>query len=159
MDVSLVAFDPAVHLTDVLSLCRDEGWSSYADHPDRAARALTAPGVLCLVALDDGGGEGGARRAGAPRDAGARTLRAVVGVAQVQTDGVIQAHLSLLVVARRARGRGVGRHLVAEALARSGAQRIDLLSEEAAAPFYERLPHRRMPGYRIYRPSSGGSAP
>ncbi len=158
MDAVLAVFNPAEHLSGVLCLCRAEGWSSYADHPDRTVRALTAPGVLCLVALD-GGGDGGDCRAGVQRGASGQTLRQVVGAIQAQTDGVIQAHLSLLVVARRARGRGLGRRLVAEVLARSGAQRMDLLSEEAAAPFYERLPHRRMPGYRIYRPSPGGSAP
>lgn len=125
----IAAFRPTEHLAGVLTLCRAEGWSSYPDHPERAARALTAPGVLCLVALDKDN---------------------VVGAVQVQTDGAIQAHLSLLVVARQARGLGIGRRLVAEALAQSGAQRMDSLAEPDAAPFYERLPHKRMPGYRLY---------
>ena len=159
MDAILTDFNLPEHLSGVLSLCRAEGWSSYADHPDRAACALRAPGVICLVALQDRAGGAGSRCAGAERTTSGQTLREVVGAVQLQTDGVIQAHLSLLVVARHARGRGIGRRLVTEALARSGALRMDLLSGETAAPFYEGLPHRRMPGYRIYPPSPEGAAP
>jgi hypothetical protein len=32
-----------------------------------------------------------------------------------------------------------------------GVERLDLLSTEEGEPFYQALPHRRMPGYRLYR--------
>jgi len=36
-------------------------------------------------------------------------------------------------------------------LSLSGRDRMDLLAEDAAAPFYESLPHKTKPGYRLYR--------
>lgn len=35
-------------------------------------------------------------------------------------------------------------------LRRAGGDRIDLLSEDDAAGFYESFPHRRKPGFRLY---------
>lgn len=133
----IVPFRAAPHLAAVMALLRAEGWSSYSD-PHRVVQALTAPGVVALVAMD---------------------AATVVGVVQFQGDGVIQAHLSLLVVAAAARNRGCGRRLVEEAFRRSGAQRLDLLAEPAAAPFYERFAHRGMPGYRIYPGDRGLPGP
>jgi hypothetical protein len=51
--------------------------------------------------------------------------------------------------------RVLGRALMAElfarsVFARSGLERIDLLSTEEALPFYASLSHRRKPGVRIY---------
>lgn len=70
------------HLEGVVALCEAEGWPSYPADPERAHRALTAPGVTAVVAWDDG---------------------MVVGFAYLQSDGEIQAHLSNLAVAAAAR--------------------------------------------------------
>jgi ribosomal protein S18 acetylase RimI-like enzyme len=73
----------------------------------------------------------------------------VVGFAQTLTDGAIQAYLCVLVVAEPMRGRGIGRALVSEVLARSGAKRLDLLAANGTEPFYDSFPHRVSPGYRL----------
>jgi predicted N-acetyltransferase YhbS len=117
------------HLDGVLALCVTEGWPSLPADPVRALRALTAPGVTTVVALD-----------GAD----------VVGFAQLMSDGEIQAYLALLAVRADRRRSGLGRALVAEALRLAGGQRVDLLSDDDATPFYERLPHRRRHGFRLY---------
>ncbi|MBV9417667.1 MAG: hypothetical protein JO363_21960, partial [Solirubrobacterales bacterium] len=65
------------HLDGVVALVVAEGWSEYAVDVERTSRALSAPGVTTLVANDDG---------------------RVVGAIQVQSDGVIQAHVSMLLV-------------------------------------------------------------
>jgi ribosomal protein S18 acetylase RimI-like enzyme len=74
----------------------------------------------------------------------------VVGFAQLLTDGEVQAYLCNLVVAPDMRRRGIGRRLVEEAFARSGARRVDLLALEGSDHFYRSYRHRTMPGYRIY---------
>jgi ribosomal protein S18 acetylase RimI-like enzyme len=117
------------HLDGVLDLCRAEGWPSLPEDPERAVRVLTAPGVTTVVAVD-----------------GDR----VVGFAQMFSDGEIQAFLTSIAVADGQRGRGVGRSLVDEALRMAGGERVDLLSEDAAVPFYESFPHFRKPGFRLY---------
>ncbi|MEV0649501.1 GNAT family N-acetyltransferase [Phytomonospora sp. NPDC050363] len=124
-------FDPARHLAAVVAMCAAEGWPNWAD-PERAARAATAPGTIALVALDDEG--------------------EVTGFAHVLTDGAISAFLDLLVTAAEHRRRGVARALVAEAFVRCGVKRMDLLADDAATAFYESMPHRALPGYRIYTP-------
>lgn len=106
---------------------------SLASDGVRARRALTAPGVVTVVAVDND---------------------EVIGFAQTLTDGEIEAYLCALVVAAPERGRGIGKALIAEAFQRSGAQRIDLLSLDDSTGFYERFSHRAMSGYRIY-PSDG----
>lgn len=126
------------HVEGVMRLCRVEGWPSYIADEDQTWRALTAPGSFTIVAL--------------ARDS-------VVGFAQLQSDGVIQAHLTLIAVDGDQRRRGIGRRLVREALARSGAQRIDLLSTGGAEGFYESFAHRRFPGYRIYPDIDPGVVP
>jgi ribosomal protein S18 acetylase RimI-like enzyme len=125
---ALAPFAPG-HLDGVLALCVAEGWPSLPADPVRALRALTAPGVTTVVALD-----------GAD----------VVGFAQLMSDGEIQAYLALLAVRADRRRSGLGRALVAEALRLAGGQRVDLLSDDDAAAFYERLPHRRKHGFRLY---------
>ena len=126
------------HLDAVMALCRAEGWDSYVEHPEITWRALTAPGVCTLVAVEG---------------------RDVVGFVQIQSDGVIQAHLSLIVVAPPRRRRGMGRRLIEEALGRAGAKRIDLLCTERADGFYRSFEHRTFPGYRIYpRPTARASS-
>lgn len=116
------------HLPGVLTLCREEGWPTFVADPDRAHRALVAPGVTTVVVLqgDD-----------------------VVGLAQLQSDGEVQAHLSLLVVAQSFRRQGFGRQLLHEALKNAGGIRVDLVTE-TGDKFYESLRHKSLKGYRVY---------
>lgn len=125
-------------LARVMALTRAEGWPSYASDPERTRRALTAPGVRCLVASVDG---------------------EVAGWAQALTDGETTTYLALLVVAPAYRGQGVGRGLVAEVFRACGVARIDLLAEPDSEAFYRRLPHRAKPGYRLYRDARESSPP
>jgi ribosomal protein S18 acetylase RimI-like enzyme len=122
------------HLPEVVSLCRAEGWPSFPADPERAHRALSAPGVTTLVAEEDG---------------------SVVGFACLQSDGEVQAHLSLVAVDAAHRRRGITRALLAEALVRAGGERVDLVTDGAEA-FYASLAHRRMSGFRVYPLMSPG---
>jgi len=117
------------HLEGLIRLCQVEGYPSYTQDSERTWRALTAPGVSTLVAVLDG---------------------RVVGFAQMQSDGLIQAHLTMIVVDRDQRRRGIGGRLVRQVFARCGGQRVDLLSTEGADAFYRSFAHQRFPGYRIY---------
>jgi len=119
----------ADHLDGVLALCVAEGWDSLPNDPTRALRVLTAPGVTTMVAVDAG---------------------AVVGFAELFSDGEIQAFLTSIAVDERSRGQGIGRALIEEGLKAAGGVRIDLLSEDAAVGFYESFPHFRKPGLRLY---------
>jgi len=49
----------------------------------------------------------------------------VIGFAQMQSDGELQAHLSLIAVDNDYRGRGIARQLIGVALLQAGGQRID----------------------------------
>jgi ribosomal protein S18 acetylase RimI-like enzyme len=115
------------HLDEVVALCAAEGWHSWTR--ENVSRAFSAPGVLALVALE--GNE-------------------VVGVAELLTDGEVMAYLALLVVSMRARRRGIGRALIRDLFARSELSRMDLLSDTGSVLFYESLPHKVKPGYRLY---------
>ncbi len=117
------------HLDGVIRLCEIEQYPSYIQDAERTWRALTAPGVFTVVAVQDG---------------------RVVGFAQMQSDGAVQAHLTLIVVDRDRRRSGIGRRLIWEAVTRAGGQRVDLLSTEGADAFYRAFAHQRFPGFRIY---------
>ena len=78
----------------------------------------------------------------------------VIGFAQLQSDGEIQAHLSLIAVAPKARRRGVGRQLIVEALRAAGGLRIDLVTDHGDG-FYTSLPHIARSGFRLYPEYSG----
>lgn len=121
-------FEPS-YLGGVLRLCEAEGWPSFPEDPQRAARVMTAPGVTTVVAVEHD---------------------QVIGFAQMFSDGEIQAFLASIAVDEAERGRGIGRSLVNEALRLAGGQRVDLLSEEASVEFYASFPHFRKPGYRLY---------
>jgi predicted N-acetyltransferase YhbS len=115
----------------VLALFAAEGWT-YADDPERACRALNAPGSTSVVAL---------------------LGDSVVGVAHVLSDGEIQAFLAVLLVGEAHRRTGIGERLVREAFACAGAQRMDLVS--CADRYYERLGFRRVSAFRISRDELG----
>jgi ribosomal protein S18 acetylase RimI-like enzyme len=72
-----------------------------------------------------------------------------VGFAYFQTDGAIQAHLSLLIVAPNHRRQGVARELLAYSFTRLGASRVDLITD-TAKDFFQSLPHKEEAGFRIY---------
>lgn len=121
-------FSPS-QLEGVLRLCTAEGWPSFAADPERAVRVLTAPGVTTIVAVES---------------------REVIGFAQLFSDGELQAYLATMAVKQTRRGEGIGRSLITEAVRIAGGQRIDLLSEENAASFYQSFPHFKIPGFRLY---------
>jgi predicted N-acetyltransferase YhbS len=118
------------HASAVAAMCRAEGWDSWDDPPTVAA-ALTAPGVTTLVAV---------RRS------------EVIGAIQVLGDGRINWIIGTLIVLPTERDCGIGTSLVAEAFVRTGANRLDILTEGEGPRFYERLPGRRMEGFRLYAP-------
>jgi len=88
------------HLDGLIALVAAEGWNEYADEPERTYRALLARGVTTLVALADG---------------------RVVGAIQVQSDGVIQAHVSLLLIERNGADAGSALRCCARASSTRGA--------------------------------------
>jgi ribosomal protein S18 acetylase RimI-like enzyme len=117
------------HFAEVLELISDEEWTTLTRDPQATLHSFSAPGVLCLVAMEE---------------------RRVVGFAQTLSDGVIQAYLCRLLVAKAHRGRGIGRLLVQSAFSSSGAQRLDLLAAEGVEEFYASFPHSDpWPGYRL----------
>ena len=104
----------------------------YPDDPERTYRALNAPGVTTLVAL-----------------AGER----VVGAIQVQSDGVIQAHVSMLLIDREVRGQQLGPRLLREGLERAGGLWLDIRTRTDG--YYERLGASRSLGFRLTREALG----
>src|ERR1700753_2026664 len=99
----MVAYEPK-HLDEVLAMCKYEGWTTFAGSRDRAARAMSNPGVTARGASDDEG---------------------VLGFAQAVGDGAFGGYLCMLLVAEDARGRGIGKALVERTLVESGVLRLD----------------------------------
>jgi ribosomal protein S18 acetylase RimI-like enzyme len=130
-EASIEPFTEA-HLDGLVSLVAAEGWTEYADDTERTCRALTAPGVTTLVAI-----------------AGGR----VVGAIQVQSDGAIQAHVSMLLIDQGWRGRRLGSRLLREGLDRSGALQLDIRTRTEG--YYERLGASRSLGFRLTREDLG----
>ena len=114
----------------VAALARAESWPTFAD-PTLLRRLASAPGTVTLVAV------------------AATPSSRVVGFAHALSNGH-HAYLSVMAVDRAMRGYGVGRQLVEAILARSGVERMDLLSVPESEGFYDRLPSRRLPGYRLF---------
>jgi ribosomal protein S18 acetylase RimI-like enzyme len=130
-DVSIEPFAQA-HLDGLIALVAAEGWTEYADDAERTYRALSARGVTTLVALADG---------------------QVVGAIQVQSDGVIQAHVSLLLIDREWHGRRLGSRLLREGLERAGGLWLDIRTR--TEDYYERLGASRSLGFRLTREALG----
>jgi ribosomal protein S18 acetylase RimI-like enzyme len=124
------------HLDAILAICRAEGWITFSGNPERAGRAMSAPGVTALVAVAGEPGPGDEER--------------VLGFAQAVGDGCFGGYLAMLLVAEGSRGEGIGRALVERTLVESGVLRLDLLSSDGAMSLYEGFPHNRIPGFRIY---------
>lgn len=120
------------HLDGLISLVAAEDWTEYTDDVERTYRALTAPGVTTLVAV-----------------MGER----VVGAIQVQSDGVIQAHVSMLLIDSSARGIGLGSRLLREGLDRAGGLQLDIRTRTEG--YYERLGASRSLGFRLRREDLG----
>jgi ribosomal protein S18 acetylase RimI-like enzyme len=130
-EASIEPLAPA-HLDGLIALVAAEGWTEYTEDTERTRRALTAPGVTTVVALAEG---------------------RVVGAIQVQSDGAIQAHVSMLLIGRDQRGRGLGTALLREGLERAGGLWIDVRTRTEG--YYERLGGSRSLGYRITREDLG----
>jgi ribosomal protein S18 acetylase RimI-like enzyme len=120
------------HLDELIALVAAEGWTEYSDDVQRTYRALTAPGVTTLVAIADG---------------------RVAGAIQVQSDGLIQAHVSMLLIDRSRRGAGLGSRLLCEGLERAGGLRLDIRTRTEG--YYERLGASRSLGFRLTREDLG----
>lgn len=120
------------HLKGLLALVAAEGWSEYSEDRERTYAALSAPGVTTLVACS-----------------GSR----VVGAIQVQSDGLIQAHVSMLLIESEARGQGLGSRLLSEGLLRAGGLRLDIRTRTVG--YYERLGASSSLGFRLTREDLG----
>jgi ribosomal protein S18 acetylase RimI-like enzyme len=130
-DVSIEPFAKA-HLDGLIALIAVEGWTEHTEDAERTYRALSARGVTTLVALADG---------------------RVVGAIQVQSDGVIQAHVSMLLIDRECRGHRLGSRLLREGLARAGGLWLDIRTRTEG--YYERLGASRSLGFRLTRDALG----
>ena len=117
------------HILDIMVLCKAEGYESYYESEDITWNALTAPGVTSLVAVDGD---------------------KVLGFVQMLSDGLIQAHLSLILVAPDCRRQGFGRRLIEEAFKSAGGKRIDLLTDSADEFYFSFLHQSHWQGYRIF---------
>lgn len=121
------------HTPGVVKLCQALDWPSYAEDSSVTHRALSSPGSTTVVALE-----------------GER----VVALAQVLSDGVVQAHLSLVGVLPSHRRAGIAHALIVEAFRHAGGKWLDLVSEAGAEPFYRSFVHAERPGFRLY-PAEG----
>jgi len=120
------------HLDGLVALLAVEGWTEYTDDIERTYRALTAAGVTTLVAIVAG---------------------QVAGAIQVQSDGVIQAHVSMLLIDRNARGARLGSGLLREGLQRAGGLQLDIRTRTEG--YYERFGASRSLGFRLTREDLG----
>jgi ribosomal protein S18 acetylase RimI-like enzyme len=120
------------HLNGLIALVAAEGWDEYTADVERTRRALIAPGVTTLVAIVGG---------------------RVVGAIQLQSDGLIQAHVSMLLIDRQWRGRRLGSRLLREGLERAGGLWLDVRTRTEG--YYERLGASRSLGFRLTREDLG----
>ena len=131
IEVSIEPFT-RTHLDGLIALVAAEGWNEYSDDVERTHGALTAPGVTTLVAIAGGH---------------------LVGAIQVQSDGLIQAHVSMLLIDRNSRGAGLGSRLLRQGLERAGGLRLDIRTRTEG--YYERLGASRSLGFRLTRENLG----
>jgi ribosomal protein S18 acetylase RimI-like enzyme len=120
------------HLDGLITLVAAEGWDEYTADVERTRRALIAPGVTTLVAIVGG---------------------RVVGAIQLQSDGLIQAHVSMLLIDRKWRGHRLGSRLLGEGLERAGGLWLDVRTRTEG--YYERLGASRSLGFRLTREDLG----
>jgi len=120
------------HLDGLVALLAVEGWTEYTEDIERTYRALTAAGVTTLVAIVAG---------------------RVAGAIQVQSDGAIQAHVSMLLIDRNARGARLGSGLLREGLQRAGGLHLDIRTRTEG--YYERFGASRSLGFRLTRDDLG----
>jgi ribosomal protein S18 acetylase RimI-like enzyme len=120
------------HLGGLVALLAAEGWTEYTDDVELTYRALTAPGVTTLVAI---------------------VAREVAGAIQVQSDGVMQAHASMLLIDRNVRGARLGSRLLREGLRRAGGRQLDIRTRTEG--YYERFGASRSLGFRLTRENLG----
>jgi ribosomal protein S18 acetylase RimI-like enzyme len=132
MTEALIVPFAQTHLDGVIALVAAEGWAEYTDDVQRTYRALTAPGVTTLVAIVEG---------------------RVAGAIQVQSDGLVQAHVSMLLVDRNERGVGLGSRLLREGFGRAGGIQLDIRTRTEG--YYERLGATRSLGFRLTREDLG----
>ncbi|HEV7884799.1 MAG TPA: GNAT family N-acetyltransferase [Solirubrobacteraceae bacterium] len=130
-EASIEPFTQA-HLDGLIALVTAEGWTEYTNDAKRTYRALTAPGVTTLVAI---------------------VGRRVVGAIQLQSDGVIQAHVSMLLIDRNCRGAQLGSKLLREGLERAGGLQLDIRTRTEG--YYERFGASRSLGFRLTREDLG----
>jgi len=121
----------------IAALCAAEGWTSYTRDSELTWRILIAPGATTWVAVDSG---------------------RVVGFIVMQSDGRLQAHISLILVAADHRRQGIGTKLVQEAFRQCGAERIDVVTERAPE-FYRSFAHHEWHGFRIHPQYSKDGTP
>jgi ribosomal protein S18 acetylase RimI-like enzyme len=131
IEPSIESFGHA-HLDGLIALVAAEGWEEYTTDVERTRRALIAPGVTTLVAIVGG---------------------RVVGAIQLQSDGLIQAHVSMLLIDRKWRGRRLGSRLLREGLERAGGLWLDVRTRTEG--YYERLGASRSLGFRLTREDLG----
>ena len=130
-EISIEPFTEA-HLDGLIALVAAEGWTEYADDVERTRHALTAPGVTTLVAIAGGH---------------------LVGAIQVQSDGLIQAHVSMLLIDPNSRGTGLGTRLLRQGLERAGGLQLDIRTRTEG--YYARLGASRSLGFRLTRENLG----
>ncbi len=116
------------HAVGVARLAEAVQWPSLTD-PETVLRVCTAPGATSYVALEGD---------------------QVVGWAQALGDGVLQSHLSFLVVAASHRRRGIARLLTVATFQGTHTLRMDLVTDALGDGFYASFSHKRMLGFRIY---------
>jgi ribosomal protein S18 acetylase RimI-like enzyme len=132
--MTVVSIEPytRTNLDGLIALVAAAGWTEYTEDAERTHRALSAPGVTTLLALADG---------------------RVAGAIQVQSDGVIQAHVSMLLLDPEWRGQRLGSRLLREGLERAGGLYLDIRTR--TENYYERLGASRSLGFRLTREDLG----
>lgn len=118
-----------IHLNRILKLFKMENWPFFHENPDKTWKALSNNGVITLVAILDNN---------------------VIGFVTVLIDWDIVGYLPTIIIDKNHRRKGIGKILVKEAFLRSGANRMNLLSDKDQFPFYESFKNQKIEGFRIY---------